>query len=80
MVKVPKKPKPELIAFSKALADGTRRAESKAIAENSLRWLSNILIEILANHIGPCFSDRTREQAQLVIRELQKLRDMIARK
>lgn len=70
----------ELIAVGKAIADEVRRAEAKAVAENATRWMSNILIELLSNQIGPCFSPKTRDQTQLVIRELTKLRDLIAGK
>lgn len=63
--------------MSRLLPDGDRRSQSKILTENTLRWFSNILIEVMANHIGPCFSSQVREQTQLVIREIHKLQDLI---
>lgn len=54
------------------------KRESKAIAENALRWCSNILIEVNANHVSEILP-KTREEMMILIRQIAKVQMTLQR-
>ena len=54
-----------------------RKNHSKVVAENGLRWTSNILTEILTNHVGPDFPEAAI-LPRTVIQSLRECQDCVA--
>ena len=66
-----KKASPETVAVSRAIQQSIRRAESAAVVENTVRWCSNILVEVNSIH-GPNLPKEAHEALRELATAIQR--------